>query len=234
MRFRQSRLWFLLRRSAFLRSAVYLGIELRRTLREPVDNAPEIADLDFQRARDPWHYETSPLELDRFRRQEQLLGSKRFATGLEIGCAEGRFTETLAAHCDSLTVLDISPLALERTKARRNWGSNVSFSKFDLRTEPLSGSYDLIVVAGVLEYFPRRRTLLTIRRKLVGALRPGGALLVETTTVPPVVENAWWSRCLPRGRNVNALIGSAGELEKIGADDAEAFLISLFYKRAGK
>lgn len=230
--FRRSALWRGLKRSAILRSGLYLCIELRRTLVEDRLCRAATVNRDFERARDPWHYESRPPELEKSRRQEALLPgvATQFARGLEIGCAEGRFTETMAGLCSELLVSDIAPLALERTRARREWGPAVEFRRFDLRPDPLPGQFDLIVAGGILEYFPRRATLRKVRAKLVGALASGGLLLVTTKRVPEVVESSWWSELLPRGRRVNELIAADSHLELVAEDVCDQFCISLFRK----
>ena len=174
--FRSSQLWRLLREVRFLRSGLYLAIEMLRTLREPRISSVGVVDREFARRTDPWNYETNPLEQTRFLKQTELLDeareNRRFQSGLEIGCAEGLYTEILAERCESLLVLDLSPTALARTQHRRQWSERVRFGAFDLRSEAIPGTFDLIIVAGVLEYFYRRSTLLKIREKLIAALRP--------------------------------------------------------------
>jgi predicted TPR repeat methyltransferase len=211
--FRQGKLWRSLRDITFLRSAVYLFRELRRSKLEPRTTSKDSVDSDFRASVDPFHYDTSPENQARFRRQKELLdsvrGSGRFRNALEIGCAEGHFTEVIADRSQSLLVLDLSSTALARARKRRNWGESVTFREWDLKSEAIPGRFDLIVLAGVLEYFYRRSTFKKVRASLVGALNPGGYLLLESRlSENPTVADAWWSKYLIRGKWANAFIAS--------------------------
>jgi SAM-dependent methyltransferase len=235
-RIRSSAPWRLLRRVGFLRSSLYLAIELRRSWREPGDCSPAEIGRELARERDPWNYETSPIERERFRKQSLMIDAVRagsaFHRGLEIGCAEGLYTEELASRCASLLVLDISPAALAHARGRKPWPASVRFASFDLRTDAIPGSFDLIVASGVLEYFSRPSTMAMVREKLVAALRPGGYLLVETTRCNPLVERAWWGRWLVRGKWINAFIARHPSLAIATQRTDEHFAISLFRKAA--
>ena len=232
--FRRSPLWRLLRKVTFLRNGLYLAIELRRALREPQTTTLKIVDNDFATGRDPWNYEASPLEQTRFSDQTAIIDKVRegllFPFGLEIGCAEGLYTEVLAARCESLLVLDLSPTALERAQRRRRWSVRVRFAAFDLQHEPIPGTQDLIVVAGVLEYFQRPATLFKIREKLVAALRPGGYILVETTRVNRVVEDSWWGKRLIRGKWINVFISNHPSVAVIHSVATESYCITICRK----
>jgi SAM-dependent methyltransferase len=193
-----------------------------------------VVDRDFTDRNDPWKYETNPMEHARFAQQTELLDEVRkgglFKSGLEIGCAEGRYTETLAERCESLLVLDLSPTALARAQSRRQWPERVRFAAFDLRSDVVPGTFDLIVVAGVLEYFSRPSTLRRIRENLIAALRPNGYLLVETSRWNPIVENAWWGRRLIRGKWINALVSEHPSLTVVSSVMTDSYSIVLCRK----
>jgi SAM-dependent methyltransferase len=212
-------------------------LELRATLREPLTSGPRAVSRDFARNKDPWNYETNPTERRRFQDQTKLLDAVPnagvFRAGLEIGCAAGLYTEVLAQRCESLLVLDISPVALELARQRRKWSNCVKFKSFDLRMDEIPGTFDLIVLAGVLEYFNRPGTLFRVREKLIGALKPGGYLLVETTR-RPVLENTWWGRRLIRGRWINQFISQHPALSAVTVLDTEYYAIALCHKAGPK
>ena len=235
--FRQSRTWRALRTVTFLRSGVYLAIELRRSLLEPRTTSRDSVDSEFRDRVDPFHYDTSLANRARFLRQKQMLDSVRagrqFANALEIGCAEGHFTEIIAECSQSLLVVDLSSTALARARQRRNWGECVSFREWDLRSDTIPGKYDLIVVTGVLEYFQRRSTFRDIRTSLVNALNPGGYLLLESAVSQnPTVDEAWWSKYLIRGKWINSFVAEHKELEVVETTVLDIFVITLLRKRA--
>ena len=53
-------------------------------------------DRVFSRGRDPYHYKDSPYELGRLAGMREALGEGRLRRVLEVGSAEGAFTEYLA------------------------------------------------------------------------------------------------------------------------------------------
>jgi hypothetical protein len=75
---------------------------------------------------------------------EMLSGiGRNFQRGLEIGCAQDAMTEWLAPLCELLLAVDFVPVALERARARCQ-GSNISFTRWDLKVDPVPGQFDLI------------------------------------------------------------------------------------------
>lgn len=145
---------------------------------------------------------------------DQVRGIRRFGCALEIGCAEGVFTEILADRCDSLLATDFSEVALARARQRCQWGEHVSFAQMDLRNDPLPGNFDLIVAIHVLEYIKNPLTLRRVRDKLVRGLRSGGYLLIGSCTGDNEFrERLWWSRYMLRGgRRINAFVSAHPQL----------------------
>jgi SAM-dependent methyltransferase len=184
-----------------LRSAWRLAIAAKKVLQDnPAQSRAEL-NREFERCVDPWSYATNPLQRQRHRREAEMLdavrGHTKFANALEVGCGEGIFTERLAECCDSLLAVDFLPVALARARARRAWGERVRFAEWDLRSDPLPDSYDLITVVHTLEYIRNPLVLRRARTKLVEGLRPGGYLLVGCTGgYDPEVARAWWNRLL--------------------------------------
>ena len=233
-RFQGSLLWRVLKRVPFLRSSYYLAVEIGANVRTPREASLEGTDAVFVESVDPWKYEIDAQEQERFALQTALLdefrGNRLFGAGLEIGCAEGLFTEILADRCESLLVLDLSPTALARTQARRRWPDTARFEAFDLRDNSIPGQFDLIIVAGVLEYFTKRKTFIDVRKKLSKALRPNGYLLVESTRRSPVVEDAWFGKAMIRGKWINSFVAEDPTLSIVSEVLTDKFAITLLRK----
>jgi 2-polyprenyl-3-methyl-5-hydroxy-6-metoxy-1,4-benzoquinol methylase len=197
-------------------------------------NRVETVDQELKEQKDPWKYETNPAEKMRFAQQAELLDVARkerlFPSALEIGCAEGIFTEVMADRCESLLVLDISATALARTQSRREWAGSVRFGAFDLLNDAIPGTFDLIVVAGVLEYFNRPSTFSKMREKLAAALKPNGYLLVETTRASSIVEDSWWGKRLIRGKWINDFISKHPSLTIASSSIGDCFVVTLLQK----
>src|SRR5262249_46364377 len=127
-----------------------------------------------------------------------------FKRVLEIGCAEGLFTERLALRCDSLLSVDISSVALARAEQRLQAHKNVQFLHWDLRVNSIPGTFDLAVIVHALEYIRNPFHIRKAREKLVQCLRPGGYLLIGTMKTAEIYESSWWSRFLLRsGERIN-------------------------------
>jgi predicted TPR repeat methyltransferase len=161
---------------------------------------------------------------------DSVCGGACFRRALEIGCAEGVFSERLASRCEKLVAVDLSPVALSRAATRRIWGDHVSFGRFDLRREPIAGEFDLIVVSGVLEYFHRPTVVWGARAKLVHALADGGFLLIDTTRANQVVEDAWWSKVILRGGRINQFFELHPNLKVVSDDSTSICIQTLFQK----
>jgi SAM-dependent methyltransferase len=131
----------------------------------------------YRRDPDPWKFETSEYEKGKYAATIAALGSERSECALEVGCANGLLTRALAAHCEALVAIDVSPTALRRAEARCADLSNVTFRLAGLPDDPIPGAFDLIVLSEVAYYWDARdaeRAAATFRR--LG--RPGGRMLL--------------------------------------------------------
>jgi predicted TPR repeat methyltransferase len=139
-------------------------------------------DRVFSRGKDPYGYQNIPYERGRLKAMEKAVGGKNYSRALEIGCAEGVFTERLVGLVGALTVLDISRVALDRAR-QHLLGWAVEFIEADLRdwSPPRERLYGLIVLGDVLYYLDKplvRRAFEGIFPKISGWLEPGGRVLL--------------------------------------------------------
>ncbi|RAZ85598.1 SAM-dependent methyltransferase [Mesorhizobium hawassense] len=129
-------------------------------------------------ADDPWRLDSNPFEQYRYRQMLRLaLAQQPITNALEVGCAAGAFTEKLVPHCQQLTVIDVVPQALDRTRTRLNYPPNVSWIKSDVLEFMADELFDLIVVAEVLYYLGSVDDMRTAVRKLAKLLAPTGHLI---------------------------------------------------------
>jgi Nodulation protein S (NodS) len=61
----------------------------------------------YAESNDPWNFETSVYERNKYGRTLQVLGERRFERALEAGASIGVFTEMLAGRCDELLAVDV-------------------------------------------------------------------------------------------------------------------------------
>jgi predicted TPR repeat methyltransferase len=137
---------------------------------------------------DPWSFETSEYERDKYERTLAALGGRRFRRALEAGASIGVFTRMLADRCDELLAVDVSERAVAAARERLSGLEHVSVERRTLPEEMPEGPFDLIVASEVLYYFPKEE-MLAMLRGLERELAPGGVLLAvhwrrETKTYP--------------------------------------------------
>ncbi|PZA12875.1 SAM-dependent methyltransferase [Rhodopseudomonas palustris] len=142
----------------------------RRTETIPADYFEDKYRADI----DPWRFQTSSYEREKYQATIAALGRPRFSSALEIGCSIGVLTGLLAARCDAVTAIDASPTAI--SAAAQSARPNVTFSVAILPREFPTGQYDLIVVSEVLYYFDDT-DLQRVAGSCAKALRPGGEII---------------------------------------------------------
>ena len=137
---------------------------------------------------DPWDFETSTYELNKYERTLGVIATRRHRRALEVGSSIGVFTEMLAPLCDELLAMDVSERAVTAARERLANFPHVRVERRTLPEETPEGPFDLIVASEVLYYWPKDVMLAALRR-FEEALAPGGTLLAvhwrkETKTYP--------------------------------------------------
>ncbi|MFT0173874.1 nodulation methyltransferase NodS [Paraburkholderia mimosarum] len=141
-----------------------------------------VANFDLLRreldADDPWQLDTNPFEHERHMHMLRLsLSEGPVAHALEVGCAGGAFTEKLAPYCERLTVMDVMPQALARTRKRLNHPPNVNWIVADVQHFSSAERFELIVVAEVFYYLANIAEVRDAIRNLACVLAPDGQLI---------------------------------------------------------
>jgi O-antigen/teichoic acid export membrane protein/2-polyprenyl-3-methyl-5-hydroxy-6-metoxy-1,4-benzoquinol methylase len=223
------------RRIEPLRSAYYFGYAVKDYLRGSPSYVREQFESEFNRQRDPYGYDKEPRERERLERALRMLDTARgetsFQRALEIGCAEGAFTELLAPRCESLLAVDISSVALNRARQRQNWGEKVQFNETDVVKNSLRRGFDLVVAMSVLDSYYRPSAISEVRAKLVDSLLPGGYLLISSVKSAEVYENATWAKSFLRGaRWLNGFIAEHPSLRPVATEDGDFYVHTLLQK----
>ena len=197
---------------------------------------PSSFDSIFSETQDPWETTTSAAEAERFAVTFATLdaaGVERFSSAVELGCAEGIFSERIAPRCDELLALDFSEVALNRARARLAGHSGITFRRWDMRNESLSGTYDLVIAMGVLTSLYRPGDVRRISESVVHAMKPGGYLLFSDVRQSTVFETSWWGRYLLRGgEQIRRLLTANAELEKLRSAETASHVFALYRRRA--
>ena len=155
-------------------------------MRERLDR--EYFENLYEQSSDPWGFETSPYEREKYERTLGVLQSRRYQRALEIGCSIGVFTAMLAPFCNELRAVDVSERAVAAARERLAGFPHVCVERRRLPEETPQGPFDLIVASEVLYYWPKEVMLAALRR-FEELLAPGGVLLAvhwrkETKTYP--------------------------------------------------
>jgi 2-polyprenyl-3-methyl-5-hydroxy-6-metoxy-1,4-benzoquinol methylase len=187
----------------------------------------------YSKKADPWNYKLD-VQKQRYGSALQFLAEalagKKVSRALEIGCSEGRFTQLLAEHCDSLLAVDISSVALERARERCSELRQVQFNEWNLSKDPMPGKFHLITVMDVLEYYYAPSDLRAARDKIVEMLVPGGYLLITTSKARDFIERSIWARWLYCGTHLLDCIAQHPDLITCNTAEMEIHAQALFCK----
>ncbi len=133
----------------------------------------------FRKREDPFAYSSTPYEAARLEAMDAAVGPGPLGSVLEVGCAEGHFTERLCRKAGRVVALDISAVALERARKR----ASAAFQEADLMSwEPgLFAPFDAIVLGDVLYYLDRpgvAEEFAALFPRLESWLKPGGRIVL--------------------------------------------------------
>jgi amino acid adenylation domain-containing protein len=104
---------------------------------------------------------------------------------VEVGCGAGLIAGALRDRVAAYTGVDVSSVALER--AGREYGEGARFVHApadELGRVVVPGSADVVVLASVAQFFPGFEYLRSVLRDALGALAPGGAVVLADLAEP--------------------------------------------------
>jgi SAM-dependent methyltransferase len=131
----------------------------------------------YAKEADPWRFETSAYEREKYDATLDALPRARYARGLEIGCSIGALTRRLAARCDRLLATDIAEEPLRAARLRSADAPWVEFGCSAAPGEWPEGTFDLILLSEVVYYLSRADADLLAER-VVASLAFGGDLVL--------------------------------------------------------
>ncbi len=119
-----------------------------------VDTVPQAYfDRIYAESLDPWRFETSGYERDKYRTTLAALPRPHYARALEVGCSIGVLTQALAARCDAVLAVDIAETALGEARRRCVDQRHVEFRRMSMPDEVPEGDFDLILLSEVGYYW---------------------------------------------------------------------------------
>ena len=178
----------------------------------------------YRRERDPWKFESSEYEREKYAATLRALPRERYRNALELACSIGVFTSMLAARTDALLGVDVSPEALERARSRCARLRHVRFERRTMPHEYPDGAFDLTTVCEVGFYLDAHD--LTVLRDNVIAHSAPGADIVLVHWTPPVRGHASTTQ------EVHAAFAAAPELRHVQGFSAPTYRLDVFAKRS--
>ncbi len=130
----------------------------------------------YQQQQDPWAFATSQYEQARYDAVVHALAHRRYRSAFEPGCSIGILTARLAAFCDQVHAVDISPTAVRHARKRCSGLPNVTIACGAAPRHIPAQSLDLIVLSEIGYYFDEQQ-LRTFAASLIQRLQPSGILL---------------------------------------------------------
>ncbi len=137
----------------------------------------EYFDDLYQQNEDPWDFETSAYERDKYAATLAALPRERYQNAFEIGCSIGVLTQQLATRCERLLAVDGSEVPLKQARQRLSGQSHVQLAQMRVPDTFPDDSFDLILVSEV-GYYWSWDDLAKSQQHILRTLQPGGHLLL--------------------------------------------------------
>ncbi len=112
----------------------------------------EYFDRIYDQNEDPWDYESSSYEAEKYEASLRALPRDTYENAFEIGCSIGVLTAKLAPRCRKLVSVDQNPSALARARERCRQFSHVELGVMSLPEEYPPGVFELTILSEVGYY----------------------------------------------------------------------------------
>lgn len=133
-------------------------------------------DRLYERDADPWQFQTSDYERDKYAATLAALPRERYQTAIEIGCSISVLTQMLAPRCGEILGLDISQAAIGSAQERCANMPHVQFQVAQFPHVELQRTFDLILLSEVLYYFDAI-DIVTVADKVWEIAKPGADIV---------------------------------------------------------
>jgi len=175
----------------------------------------------YRSERDPWEYESSRYEQDKYAATLEACGRGRLGETLELGSSIGVFSELLADRCSRLTTIDGAPTAVAAARRRLADRANVEVLLGSIPDAIPIRRYDLIVASEILYYLEPEALQATI-----GRLRDLSAPLARIVAVH-------WRPTGPdrpcSATQVHRMLGGEWWLSAVESASTDEYLLDVFH-----
>ncbi|WP_036488015.1 class I SAM-dependent methyltransferase [Myxosarcina sp. GI1] len=143
---------------------------------------PSYFEQMYRKNSDPWDFETSDYEAQKYQTTIKALPKTHYHNALEIGGSIGVLTALLAPYCDSLLSIDVSQTAQQQAIARCKDLSQVRFEIAQVPQVYPDEMFDLTLLSEV-GYYLNWDDLKKTQRLIIEHLHVGGHLLLVHWTL---------------------------------------------------
>ncbi|NJK55653.1 MAG: methyltransferase domain-containing protein [Pleurocapsa sp. SU_5_0] len=152
-------------------------------MNQPKDSLqPNYFEDLYRQNPDPWDFETSDYEAQKYQTTIEALPNPRYSNALEVGGSIGVLTALLAQRCDSLLSLDVSQIAQQKAIARCQDLPQVRFKIAQVPQDYPDEMFDLTLLSEV-GYYLSWDDLKTTQQLIIEHLQVGGHLLLVHWTL---------------------------------------------------
>lgn len=131
----------------------------------------------YEAVDDPWGFTSRWYEQRKYALTLAALPSPRYGSVFEPGCSIGVLSAALAARCERLLCIDVSPRAVVSARRRLASAPHAEVRPGDIVDDwPDGERFDLIVLSEVL-YYLDAEALHELIRRLPGSLTPDGEIV---------------------------------------------------------
>jgi SAM-dependent methyltransferase len=183
----------------------------------------EFFDAIYERSCDPWSFATDPTERARYSEIVSLLGSADFRSGFEPGCSIGELTVMLAAHCQQLLAIDISPRAVALARRRCRELAHVEVRHGRLPDDLPGPGIDLVVLSEIGYYFTADQLVEVL--DTLAELASERALLVGSHWTGVSADH------LLSGDEVHSIIGAHGRWRTTSSHKRSSYVVGSWTRR---
>jgi hypothetical protein len=152
-------------------------------MNQPKDSLqPSYFEDLYRQNPDPWDFETSDYEAQKYQTTIKALPNPRYSNALEVGGSIGVLTALLAQRCDSLLSLDVSQIAQQKAIARCQDLPQVRFKIAQVPQDYPDEMFDLTLLSEV-GYYLSWDDLKKTQQLIIEHLQVGGHLLLVHWTL---------------------------------------------------
>jgi SAM-dependent methyltransferase len=172
---------------------------------------------------DPWGYESSDYEREKYAATLAACGPGPFADALELGGSIGVFTTALAPRCQRLVSIDAATTAVNVARERLASQPQVEVRLGSIPADIPSRSFDLVVASEILYYLEApalEATLSTLAERL-----KAGARLVAVHWRPAGPERPFTAE------QVHARLRRADWARLLASEPTDDYLLDVFQRR---